>query len=211
MSPGVSQFSVPIKIVDDEGIEPDEDFYLEIYDPETKQRLPGEDTRTTITILDDDKPGIFGFEVRTCKVRGKDEKIRLKVMRLDGCDDEVIINYKTFVPDYLSNPAEPSIDYMPCEGQLSFETGETMKAIEVAVLPRDDKDSVDRDDVFAVKLFEPKFALEHKNNTEGIEKPKLGKKNECFVEIVGDNELLQKTKGIEEVLEALQDKENVSY
>lgn len=75
--------------------------------------MNGEDTRTTITILDDDKPGIFGFEVRTVKTRAKDEKIRLKIMRLDGCDDDIIISYKTFVPEGLSNAAEPSVDYMP--------------------------------------------------------------------------------------------------
>lgn len=76
--------SIPIRIVDDEGVEPDEDFYVELYDLKTKKRLPGEDTRTTVTILDDDKPGIFGFEVRAVKVRAKDEKVRLKVLRLDG-------------------------------------------------------------------------------------------------------------------------------
>jgi len=175
---GVNQFSVPIRIVDDEGIEPDEDFYVELYDLKTKERLPGEDTKTTITILDDDKPGIFGFEVRTIKVRAKDEKVRLKVIRLDGCDDDIQVSYKTFVPEYLPNPANPSTDYMPVEGVLNFETGETMKIIEVAVLAKEDKDSEERDEVFAVKIFDPKFAAEDKNLAKSIEKPRLGKKNE---------------------------------
>lgn len=81
---GETECRVRVKIIDDEGIEPDEDFYIELYDPESKERLPGEDTRTTVTILDDDKPGIFGFETRATKVSPKDEKIRLKVLRLDG-------------------------------------------------------------------------------------------------------------------------------
>jgi solute carrier family 8 (sodium/calcium exchanger) len=218
MAPGVNQLSVPVKIVDDEGIEPDEDFYIEIYDPETGVRLPGEDTRSLITILDDDKPGIFGFESRATKVRAKDEKIRLKVMRLDGCDDEITIKFKTFVPDYLTNQAEPSIDYMPCEGSLTFDTGETLKVIEVAILQKEQKASdteaaeeAERDDVFAVKLYEPKYANEAKNNVEGIELPKLGKKNECFVEIVGDSEALDKARGIEEMIQALQNNEEVTY
>lgn len=113
MGPGVSQNSVNIKIIDDEGIEPDEEFFVELYDPATKQRLPGEDTRTKVTILDDDKPGIFGFEYRTAKIRSKDEKIRLRVIRKDGCDDEVLLNYKTFEPENMPNKAEPSIDYKP--------------------------------------------------------------------------------------------------
>ena len=52
---------VQITIFDDEQWEPDEDFYVELYDPETKERLPGADTRTTVTILDDDKPGVLAF------------------------------------------------------------------------------------------------------------------------------------------------------
>ena len=73
--------SVKIEILDDEEWEPDENFYLEIYDLQTKARLPGEDTRTTVLILDDDKPGIFSFEKKTYQVRAKDKQAKLKVIR----------------------------------------------------------------------------------------------------------------------------------
>mmetsp|Transcript_5925 Transcript_5925/g.6680 ORF Transcript_5925/g.6680 Transcript_5925/m.6680 type:complete len:173 (+) Transcript_5925:739-1257(+) len=169
--------SIRVKIIDDEGVEPDEDFYIEIYDLETKQRLNGEDSKTTVTILDDDKPGIFGFETRATKVRPKDEKIRLKVVRLDGCDDDIEVKYKTIVPEYLSNPAEPTLDYLPNEGTLTFESGETMKVIEVAILQKEDRPE-EEESVFAVKIFEPKYAKPEKENAPNIEKPKLGKKNE---------------------------------
>ena len=49
-------------IIDDDGWEPDEDFYVELYDARTGNRLIGEDTRTRVTILDDDKPGTLVFE-----------------------------------------------------------------------------------------------------------------------------------------------------
>lgn len=114
------------------------------------------------------------------------------------------------MPDYLTNPAEPSIDYMPCEGTLTFESGETMKVIEVAILQKEDKDA-ERDDVFAVKLLDPKYANAEKNKSAGIELPKLGKKNECFVEIVSDSELIDKARGIEEMIEALQNTKEVTY
>jgi hypothetical protein len=107
---------------------------------------------------------------------------------------------------------------MPCEGSLAFDTGETMKVIEVAILQKEQKvpdteaeAEVERDDVFAVKLYEPRYANEAKNNVEGIELPKLGKKNECFVEIVGDSEALDKARGIEEMIQALQNNEEVTY
>lgn len=208
---GVRQVSVNVKIVDDEGCEPDEDFYVELYDLETNERLPGEDTRTTITILDDDKPGIFGFESRTLKVRAKDEKVRIKVLRLDGCDDDITVGYKTFIPDNLSNPAQPNIDYMPVEGMLNYETGETMQIIEVGIMAKDEKDGIERDDVFAVKIFDPKYANDEKQNSENIEKPKLGKKHECYVEIVGDNELIDKAKGIEEIIEQMRQNDEVTW
>lgn len=49
------EYKLEVKIVDDEGLEPDEDFYIEIYDPITKKRLIGDDTLTTVTIVDDAK------------------------------------------------------------------------------------------------------------------------------------------------------------
>ena len=50
-----------IDIIDDEGWEPDEDFFVELYDKTSGNRLLGEDTRTRVTILDDDKPGMLVF------------------------------------------------------------------------------------------------------------------------------------------------------
>ena len=51
-----------VGIIDDDEWEPDEDFFLELYDANTSDRLPGEDTRTRVTILDDDKPGMIVFK-----------------------------------------------------------------------------------------------------------------------------------------------------
>jgi len=57
------KFEVPI--VDDEEWEPDLDFAIELYDPNTEEevRLVGDDTRCTVTILDEDFPGTLGFEM----------------------------------------------------------------------------------------------------------------------------------------------------
>jgi len=58
--------SVQIRIHDDDIWEPDKDFYVELYDPneETKPRLEGDDTKTIVTIIDEDNPGIIGFDSR---------------------------------------------------------------------------------------------------------------------------------------------------
>jgi len=49
-------------IEDDENWEPDEDFYVKLIDPISNEHLKGKDTRTRVTIIDDDKPGQISFK-----------------------------------------------------------------------------------------------------------------------------------------------------
>lgn len=44
------------------------DFYIDIYDVNTGKRLSGDDTRCTITILDEDFPGQLGFDLSEIRV-----------------------------------------------------------------------------------------------------------------------------------------------
>ena len=78
---GVESKIIKIKILDDDNWEPDEDFYVELYDTVTEMKLEGEDTRCTITILDDDKPGVLSLEKRSVKAIAADEKVVVKVLR----------------------------------------------------------------------------------------------------------------------------------
>ena len=56
-------------LIDNDGCQPDLDFYVELYDPitgdrlEGDDRLPGDDTKCKVTILDDDFPGKLGFNI----------------------------------------------------------------------------------------------------------------------------------------------------
>jgi len=54
MPRGTDRFQIEIPIVDDDSVEPDEDFYVELYDLDDKSRLQGDDTRCRVTIIDDD-------------------------------------------------------------------------------------------------------------------------------------------------------------
>ena len=84
---GQGEAEVSVKIIDDEGWEPDEDFYVECYDLATGQRLPGEDTRTRVTILDDDKPGMLVFEEKKAQRHPVNEKeCWVTVNRVQGTD-----------------------------------------------------------------------------------------------------------------------------
>jgi hypothetical protein len=89
-----SEQMIEVEIVNDDTFEPNEDFLVELYDPETGKRLLGHDTLTKITIIDDDQPGKLGFTMRLIKVRGKDKAAKLKILRQAGTDGEISVKFK---------------------------------------------------------------------------------------------------------------------
>jgi len=56
-----TELKIHIPVVDDEEWQPDCDFFVELFDPNNSTRLPGDDTRCKVTILDEDFPGQLGF------------------------------------------------------------------------------------------------------------------------------------------------------
>jgi len=59
---------VHVPIIDNEEWDPDLDFCVELYDLQTEERLPGDDTQCRVTILDEDFPGTLGFEITSLSV-----------------------------------------------------------------------------------------------------------------------------------------------
>lgn len=89
---------VKIGIHDDDDWEPDEDFFVELYDFTTEQRLTGEDTRTRVTILDDDNPGMLVFrEKKVFKHPASDKQCIIDVDRIQGTDGSISVKYKTIL------------------------------------------------------------------------------------------------------------------
>ena len=89
------KFNVPI--VDDEEWEPDLDFAIELYDPNTEMLdiLPGDDTKCVITILDEDFPGTLGFESTDVSVQKGKKEIVVVVKRENGSDGTISCMIKT--------------------------------------------------------------------------------------------------------------------
>jgi len=80
-----SERKIRIPIVDDEEWEPDKDFFVSLCNSDTEQaQLPGEDTKTKVTIIDNDNPGQLGFAERTIIVRPDDKVCELKLERNEG-------------------------------------------------------------------------------------------------------------------------------
>lgn len=59
--PASGSHVVEVEVINDEGWEPDEDFFIELYDQDQEghPKLYGDNCITKITILDDDKPGVL--------------------------------------------------------------------------------------------------------------------------------------------------------
>lgn len=56
----------------------------------------GKDTRTRVTIIDDDKPGQICFEeTKGIKALGSEEFVDVVLLRKNGSDGIVTVDYKT--------------------------------------------------------------------------------------------------------------------
>lgn len=109
---GEKSKTIEIEIVDDNEWEPDEDFLIELYDPDTGKRLPGGDTETRVTIIDDDEPGMLSFAQRTVKVTNKMDKVKVRVVRQNGCDGTVKVKYSMEDGKGPITNATPEVHYI---------------------------------------------------------------------------------------------------
>ena len=74
------------------------EFFVELYDPTGTMGMPkfyGDDTKTKITILDEDFPGTLCFEETQLEVNRALDKIEIKILRLDGSDGQISCTVRT--------------------------------------------------------------------------------------------------------------------
>jgi hypothetical protein len=127
---GQKQTSFDVTINDDDNWEPDEDFFAQLYDPETLEELHGADTKTRVTIIDDDKPGQICFEnTKGVKASASEEFAEIVILRKNGSDGTVTVDYETKELDSTDQTATPGVDYESSKGTLVFGGGETQKTI----------------------------------------------------------------------------------
>jgi len=148
---GEKQKYIEIGIMNDEEWEPDEDFFVQLYNAETGDELDGQDCRTRITIIDDDKPGAIYFqESKNVQADASQKTVTIFVERRNGSDGLVSVDFKTTDLDESPNTATAGIDYVAKEGTLEFKHGEILNKIEIDIIKKDD-DEV-RDESFLVQL-----------------------------------------------------------
>lgn len=70
---------INVPVIDNNDWEPDMDFSVELYDPDTNKRYLGDDTITKVTIIDEDFPGIIGFEITSLSVSRDQEYLDIMI------------------------------------------------------------------------------------------------------------------------------------
>lgn len=115
---------IEVGIKDDDNWEPDEDFFVQLRDADTGDNLKEKDCRTRVTIIDDDKPGQIGFEeTKGIKALASEKFCNVVLVRKNGSDGVVKVDYKTVELDKSDTSATPDIDYVHIEDTCTFEPG----------------------------------------------------------------------------------------
>jgi len=123
---------------------------MQLYNADTAEELEGKDTKTRITIIDDDKPGAIYFqESKTVQADASQDTVSVIIERRNGSDGTVTVDYKTTDLDETKHTASAGIDYEACEGTLKFDHQETSKEIKIKILKKDEES---RDESFLVQL-----------------------------------------------------------
>ena len=91
-------------------------MYYTTDDDKPGEILEGGDTKSIVTIIDDDKPGVIGFEEeKQIEAIASREVAQINIVRYNGCDGEVTVDYKT-----VADTAKAGLDYEHTEGTLRF-------------------------------------------------------------------------------------------
>ena len=201
---GEREKEISVKIFDDDEWEPDEDFYLDLLDPETKQKLHGGDTSTKVTIIDDDKPGDLVFkEKRSIKHPANESVCRIDVHRIHGCDGLIKCKYRTTELDKTERTAIPGKHYTPVSGTLEFAHNVVKNTIEIPILQLKDEagnEITERDEIFGIKLEAPSPDI-----------VKISKKDTLMIEIVTDAEQKKQSESLQQLLDRIQRQENIAW
>lgn len=108
-----------------------------------------------ITIIKEQASGVVSFEKAEYVVSGGDQVARIPVVRRILDNGKSQVSYRT-----QDNTAQGNRDYIPAEGDLLFQPGETWKELQVKLLELQEMDSLLRGRQtrrFHIQLTNPKF------------------------------------------------------
>lgn len=193
--PGETSKSIVIPVIDDDIFELDEYFFCKLTsvraEPKAQAKhVLGTPDTATITILDDDYPGVFTLEHERYEVMETVGFMTLRIVRLMGARGTIRLPYYT-----AENTAKGGgEDFEDCVGEIEFKDEETVKTIDIRIT---DTEEYEKHKKFNVYLGEPRIIQMEKatiSNLDSVEdeelrrileagKPALGEHKSCEVVI----------------------------
>ena len=134
MHAGDSVREIKIKIHDDPDWEPDEEFQVWLLS-EDQQLIPGADTKCTVMIQDEDKPGSIGFPETMMEVKKSEKTVMVELVRQGGSDGSISCTLNTVSNEDLvpgKRAAKEGKDFIPIKDKtITFNPGEVTYKLEV--------------------------------------------------------------------------------
>ncbi|XP_015790898.1 sodium/calcium exchanger 3 [Tetranychus urticae] len=174
LEPYEKEKTINIEIIDDDNWNPDNIFLVKLTlidndnNNESAAVAKGRICMMTVTIVDDDFPGIIAFGQRLITVEEDVGKVVIPVLREQGSDGEIEVKWKT-----VDGTAKNGRDYSGGEGTLLFAHGVMRQEIEIAI--ENDFEEI-KDEYFEVHLL---------SATNGA---KIGKINSIMVTVTNDSD-----------------------
>merc|ERR1719283_335766 len=190
--PGETEKTIPVSILDDDVFELNEHFYCKLSNVRcantARPPVPlGTAHTATITILDDDYPGVFTIENARYEVMETVGVLTVRIIRLIGARGTVRIPYHT-----ESGTAKGGgEDFEDCVGEVEFPDEEFVRDVEIMIVVREE---YEKDKVFHIVLGEPEVihCQEAKiSNIDSIEDEGLRKILEAGKPALGENKIAE--------------------
>jgi len=148
---------IKVEITDDDAVEQDEAFEVVLCKPSSG--TVGGNSKCTVIILNDDKPGTFTFDKPRYEVRECDGELKVGILRTNGISGDVSVKYTT-----VDETAVAPADFIHTEGTLEFKNGETRHEITIPIV---EDDKWERDEKFQVHLYDPTGGAIFSDETDG--------------------------------------------
>jgi solute carrier family 8 (sodium/calcium exchanger) len=191
-SPGETEKAIPINILDDDVFELDEHFYCKLSNVRcantSRPPVPlGAAHTATVTILDDDYPGVFTIENARYEVMETVGVLTVRIIRLIGARGTVRIPYHT----EAGTAKGGGEDFEDCIGEVEFPDEDFVRDVEIMIV---DREEYEKDKVFHIVLGEPEIihVQEAKiSNIDAIEDEGLRKILEAGKPALGENKIAE--------------------
>jgi solute carrier family 8 (sodium/calcium exchanger) len=164
---GFEKQDIRIPIIDDAAYEEDEDFFVDIIRIDvagpaaSTSQVLGDKRVATITIIDDDEPGVLAFESEQVDLieSAEDTMKQITVVRKSGSTGKISCHYHT-----ENDSAIAPTDFDTLDGEVEFESGQMSATIDVNIKA---KGRYEGKEMFRLVLSDPKNNAKFDTTTDG--------------------------------------------